>query len=238
MAAVAFANSVRHACPACACASGRRGRSQPDDRGHLPCLPSDRRSPARQFRPLHFGRRGERVLCAWGISRPGESRPANPCRFCIRKKGKCVFRTRAAAGSIMEPAWRRIEAPRVRRRSFPRSPRVIHRERPPEFFAHVEFPARQIQSPPLPCCASRNFREKRILPLDGRVWIHHGAIMGERPAAPHARIEICFPIPPLRFRGFGRPSFPRTWNFPTGSPPIAKPLQISMPEREKTRFAP
>ena len=157
MAAVAFANSVRHACPACAWASGRSPpahRVRRIRRIRFPCLPSDRRSAARPFRLLCFGKRGGRVWGAWGISRPGEGRPADPCRFCIREKGKCVFRTRAGAGSIMK-AHR--GAPRVARveeaspalpvlhigngrtrfsrmgnfpaaRSPPRRPRVVHRE--------------------------------------------------------------------------------------------------------------
>lgn len=129
MAAVAFANSVRHACPACAWASGRRGRSrtQPDDRRRLPCLPFgplDRRSAARPLRPLSFGRRGKRVRGARGISRPGERRPADPCEFCIRNGKERDPGRRSGVGSIMKPSWRRIKAPapRSRRSNRPRQP--------------------------------------------------------------------------------------------------------------------
>ena len=178
MAAVAFANSVRDACPACAWASGAA-----DDRirrrWRPPRLPFDPPGAPRPLRFPCFGGRGERVSGAWGISRPGERRPANICRFRIRNGEK---RDPGPPGSrwihresgVKAHGGARRPPRRTRRGSLPRSPRVVHRERPPELFAHAEFPASEMPSPPPPCCASRNFREKRVS-RPGARWIHHGA---------------------------------------------------------------
>lgn len=152
---------------------------------------------------------------------------------------------------------------RTRRSSFPLSPRVAHRERTPQFFAHVEFPAREIPSPPPPArrgsaeaaheggaespdraahrrAAPRradSFFGKNAFPAPASI----GFIMGpsrsrSAPSRPARVRRGRLTIPPLRFRGFGRPSFSRMWNFPTGSPPAAEPLQISVQEKKKTHF--
>lgn len=133
MATVAFANSVRDACPACAWASGAAdatGRSRTLPR--FPCLPSDRRSPARPFRILSFGGRGGRVSVAWGISRPGEGRPADPCRFCIRNGKESISplggRRRILYETDMKAHKGASPSRRTRRSSFPRPPRVAHQE--------------------------------------------------------------------------------------------------------------
>lgn len=239
MAAVAFANSVRDACPACAWASGR---SQPDAADGRPLAfhsIADRRSPAGPFRPLHFGGRGGRVSAAWGISRPGERRPADPRRFRIRKGKERIPAPKPAPDPSRNRhggAWRRPPR-RTRGGSFPRSPRAAHRERPPELFAHAGFPDREIPSPPPPRCASGIFREKRILPLTAAVG---SIIIGadrERPVAPHACVEAGSPVSlaePLQTQGA---RIPRMRDFPTGSPPTARPQCFRQPEKKKTHFA-
>ena len=220
--AVAFANSVRDACPACAQAPGaaddrRRNRTISPAFHSIHLI---RRSADRPLRSPCFGKRGERVWGAWGISRPGERRPAN--------------RRPSASGTgrnaILAPGRRWIRhggarrpPRRTRRGSFPRSPRVVHRERPPEPFAHAGFPGRETPSPPLPCCTSRNFREKRVSPSAAIGFIMGPSRSRSAPSRP-ARVRRDRPPIPLAESLQTRVArIASTWNFPTGSPPIARP---------------
>ena len=143
-----------------------RGRSHPDGRRRLPCLPFDRRSAPRPLRFPCFGGRGERVWGAWGISRPGERRPANRCpsasgtgRNAIRAPGGRWIHhesdvkahggaPRVACAEEASPALPVLYIKNGRRsslrmrdfppvRSPPRRSRVAHRE----IFGENAFPA-------------------------------------------------------------------------------------------------
>lgn len=119
----------------------------------------------RPFRPLSFGKRGGRVSVAWGISRPGEWRPANLCRFCIRNGEKRIPASEAGVGSIAKPSWRRPgpaqRRPRTRRVSFPRPPRVAHQGIFGEnAFCHLTAGAGSIMKPSRPP-APRSRRSNR-----------------------------------------------------------------------------
>lgn len=127
---------------------------------------ADRRSPApppmlRQARRTRLGRMGDFPA--------GGTAAAEPLRISVPEKRKVRFPHPSRRRILCETdtkAHRGARPPRrTRRSSFPRSPRVVHRERPPAVLAHVEFPALEIPSPPPLCCTSRNFREKRVSPL-------------------------------------------------------------------------
>ena len=193
-----------------------------------------RRSPARPFRPLSFGRRGGRVSAAWGISRPGERRPANPCIFRIRNGEE----RDPGPDPPLDPS-RSHPGPsrRTRRSNRPRQPPPCGDRRKRRMRGARNLPIGR-RTPGRPPAGLILFSEKTHFPLGGRFWIHHGSIMGERPAAPHACVESASPIPlaeSLQTRGS---SFSRMWNFPTGSPPAAKPQCFLHPEKGKTHFAP
>ena len=178
MAAVAFANSVRDACPACAWASGAA-----DDRirrrWRPPRLPFDPPGAPRPLRFPCFGERGERVSGAWGISRPGERRPANICRFRIRNGEK---RDPGPPGS----RWIHRESGV---KAHGGAPRVARAEE-----ASPALPVSFIENGRRSSLRMRNFPPVRCPPRRRR--IHHGAIQilpprrtrrSNRPRQPPAR---------------------------------------------------
>lgn len=132
MAAVAFANSVRDACPACAWASGRRGRPQTDASLAFHLIHSIADRPLARSAPYvsasaanAFGAHGEFPVRGKGGRRIPAFSASGTGRNAIRAPGRRWIHHEAG---IKAHRGARPPSRRTRRGSFPRSPRAAHRE--------------------------------------------------------------------------------------------------------------